>query len=344
MESISDKAKTLLSIEDLSVTLYTDKVTVCPVNTVNYSVESGKVLAIVGDSGSGKTVMNMAPLGLLPQGVTVDIEGSVKFEGKNLLTMKEQEKQKIRGGEIGVIFQDPLSSLNPVRRIGPQITEIIELHLGLSASAAKKRAVDMLNLVGIPNPKSRMKQYPHEMSGGMRQRVCIAMSIAGEPKLLIADEPTTALDVTVQAQIVSLLKDIQKRLNMSIVLITHDIGIVSGMADYVAVMYAGRLIEFGPVEKVLLESMHPYTWGLLDSVSTLSTPIGMPFQGIKGNPPNLTLNIEGCPFVPRCDYSIADCNEGRPLLTNCDDREIGHSTACPVANNKTLHYSSIRKS
>ena len=257
---------------------------------------------------------------------------------------KEQEKQKIRGGEIGVIFQDPLSSLNPVRRIGPQITEIIELHLGLSASAAQKRTIDMLNLVGIPNPKSRMKQYPHELSGGMRQRVCIAMSIAGEPKLLIADEPTTALDVTVQAQIVSLLKDIQKRLNMSIVLITHDIGIVSGMADYVAVMYAGRLIEFGPVEKVLLESMHPYTWGLLDSVSTLSTPIGMPFQGIKGNPPNLTLNIEGCPFVPRCDYSIADCNEGRPLLTNCDDREIGHSTACPVANNKTLRYSAVSKS
>ena len=342
MKSKSVKTKTLLSIEDLSVTLYTDKVTVCPVNKVNYKVESGKVLAIVGESGSGKTVMNMAPLGLLPQGVTADVEGSVLFEGKNLLSMNETEKQRIRGGEIGVIFQDPLSSLNPVRRIGPQISEVIELHLGLSTSAAQKQAVDMLNLVGIPNPESRMKQYPHELSGGMRQRVCIAMSIAGEPKLLIADEPTTALDVTVQAQIVSLLKDLQKRLNMSIVLITHDIGIVSGMADYLAVMYAGRLIEIGPVEKVLLESMHPYTWGLLDSVSTLSTPIGMPFQGIKGNPPNLTLNIKGCPFVPRCDYSIDDCNEGRPLLTNCDG-EIGHSTACTVANKKNLRYSAVSK-
>ena len=330
--------KTLLSIEDLSVTLYTDKVTVCPVNKVNYSVERGKVLAIVGESGSGKTVMNMAPLGLLPQGVTADVEGSVQFEGKNLLSMNEKEKQRIRGGEIGVIFQDPLSSLNPVRRIGPQITEVIELHLGLSTSAAQKQTLDMLNLVGIPNPESRMKQYPHELSGGMRQRVCIAMSIAGEPKLLIADEPTTALDVTVQAQIVSLLKDLQKRLNMSIVLITHDIGIVSGMADYLAVMYAGRLIEIGPVEKVLLESMHPYTWGLLDSVSTLSTPIGSPFQGIRGNPPNLTLNIKGCPFVPRCDYAIENCSEDRPLLSSCGDNESGHATACPVAKEQNISY------
>ena len=320
----------LLSVRDFTVTLYTEMTSVRAADRVSYDVDEGDVLAIVGESGSGKTVLNMAPLGLLPSGVTVDLSGSVNFAGRDLLTLGESDLRGIRGAGVGVIFQDPLSSLNPVRRIGPQVAEVAELHLGLTASAAEKRAGELLALVGIPDPEQRLGQYPHELSGGMRQRVGIAMSIAGEPKLLIADEPTTALDVTVQAQIVSVLKELQARLGMAIILITHDIGVVSGMASQVAVMYAGRIAELGPVDEVLLRPQHPYTRGLLDSLPSLNVPVGTPFKGLRGIPPALSSPIRGCPFVPRCDHSVPTCSSERPMLAPAGDAHRKHWTACPV--------------
>ncbi len=320
----------LLSVRDFTVTLYTERTSVRAADRVSYDVHEGEVLAIVGESGSGKTVLNMAPIGLLPSGVTVDLTGSVMFQGRDLVAFGESELRRIRGGEVGVVFQDPLSSLNPVRRIGKQVAEVAEIHLGLTPSAAEKRTVELFTLVGIPDPVQRLRQYPHELSGGMRQRVGIAMSIAGEPKLLIADEPTTALDVTVQAQIVSVLKDLQATLGMSIILITHDIGIVSGMADHVAVMYAGRIAELGPVDDVLLRPQHPYTRGMLASLPSLTAPVGTPFKGLRGIPPELTSPIRGCPFVPRCDSSVSTCRSQRPVLAPVGDAARNHRAACPV--------------
>ena len=320
----------LLSVRDFTVTLYTEMASVRAADRVSYDVDEGDVLAIVGESGSGKTVLNMAPLGLLPSGVTVDLSGSVTFAGRDLLTLGEPDLRGIRGGEVGVIFQDPLSSLNPVRRIGPQVAEVAELHLGMTAGAAERRAGELLALVGIPDPEQRLRQYPHELSGGMRQRVGIAMSIAGEPKLLIADEPTTALDVTVQAQIVSVLKALQARLGMAIILITHDIGVVSGMADKVAVMYGGRIAEVGPVDDVLLRPRHPYTRGLLDSLPSLNVPVGTPFKGLRGIPPQLSAPIRGCPFVPRCDHTVPACSTERPALAAVGGSHPDHRAACPV--------------
>ena len=319
-----------LSVRDFTVTLYTERTSVRAADRVSYDLDEGEVLAIVGESGSGKTVLNMAPLGLLPSGVTVDLTGSVIFMGHDLLAFSESELRNIRGSEVGVIFQDPLSSLNPVRRIGNQVAEVTETHLGLTPTAAENRTIELFSLVGIPDPVQRLRQYPHELSGGMRQRVGIAMSIAGEPKLLIADEPTTALDVTVQAQIVSVLKDLQARLGMSIILITHDIGIVSGMANQVAVMYAGRIAELGPVDNVLLHPQHPYTRGLLTSLPSLTAPDGMPFKGLRGIPPALTLPIGGCPFVPRCDHCVSSCRSERPVLAPVGGVHSKHWAACPV--------------
>ena len=325
-----ESSRRLLSVRDFTVTLYTELASVRAADRVSYDVDEGDVLAIVGESGSGKTVLNMAPLGLLPSGVTVDLSGSVTFAGRDLLTLEESDLRGVRGGEVGVIFQDPLSSLNPVRRIGPQVAEVAELHLGVTASAAEKRAIELLSLVGIPDPEQRLRQYPHELSGGMRQRVGIAMSIAGEPKLLIADEPTTALDVTVQAQIVHVLKELQTRLGMAIILITHDIGVVSGMATRVAVMYAGRIAELGTVDDVLLRPRHPYTRGLLDSLPSLNVPVGTPFKGLRGIPPKLSSPIRGCPFVPRCDHNVPTCSAERPMLAPVGDSHRDHRAACPV--------------
>jgi peptide/nickel transport system ATP-binding protein len=331
MMSGTTSSRPLLKVENLSVSLFTETATARPVAGVNYSVEAGRTLAVVGESGSGKTIMNLAPLGLLPAGVTADFGGAVHFEGRDLLRMSPAELRQVRGGGIGVVFQDPLSALNPARRIGSQIVEVIELHLGLTAAAAEARAADLLTLVGIPDPVSRLRQYPHELSGGMRQRVMIAIGIAGEPKLLIADEPTTALDVTVQAQIIHLLKDLQKRLGMAAVLITHDIGVVAGMADTIAVMYAGTVVETGEVEDVLLQPQHPYTRGLLDSVPQRSAPIGSAFKGLPGLPPDLSRRIGGCAFAPRCAYSQPECRSVRPSLKPVTGGR-GHLAACPVVN------------
>ena len=334
MSGLNATKGTLLEVSNLSVTLHTPKTSVRPVDRVSYRLGEGEVLAIVGESGSGKTILNMAPLGLLPSGVDADLEGSVRFEGREVLNAPEEQLQRLRGGKIGVIFQDPLSALNPVRRIGRQVAEVAELHLGLTTAQAEHRAADLLSLVGLPDPVSRLHQYPHELSGGMRQRVGIAMSIAGEPKLLIADEPTTALDVTVQAQIVTLLRELQQRLKMAIVIITHDFGVVSGMATKVAVMYAGRLSELGPVDDVLIDPVHPYTKGLLRSVPSLSAEIGSKFVGLPGQPPDLSRPVHGCAFAPRCPAAIPSCSVNRPSLLSVAGRNIEHVDACPVVVNQ----------
>jgi peptide/nickel transport system ATP-binding protein len=323
-----------LEVESFSVTLHTASVSVCPVDRVSYRVEAGEVLAVVGESGSGKTILNMAPLDLLPVGVDADMAGSVRFEGRDLLKMSVSELESVRGGGIGVVFQDPLSALNPVRKVGRQLIEGIERNLSLTLAQSESRAAELLTLVGLPDPKSRMQQYPHELSGGQRQRVGIAMGISGEPRLLIADEPTTALDVTVQAQIVELLKDLQRRMGMAIVIITHDFGVVSGLADKVAVMYAGRLSELGSVRDVLVDPAHPYTRGLLQSVPSLTVPMDTPFIGLPGQPPNLARRIDGCAFAPRCDKVRDDCRVHRPGLLSVTRSSDGHLAACPVTVNQ----------
>jgi peptide/nickel transport system ATP-binding protein len=320
----------LLSVNNLTVDLLTAKSAVRPVDGVSYSVRQGECLAIVGESGSGKTVMNFAPLGLMPTGVTTALSGSVKFDGHELIGLSEPELRKFRGKSIGFIFQDPMSALNPVRRIGRQIAEMAELHLNMTPKAAEARALDLIKLVGISDPTARLRQYPHELSGGLRQRVVIAIALAGEPKLLIADEPTTALDVTVQAQILRLLKDLQQRLNMAMVLITHDMGVVAGAADNIVVMYAARAAERGPVDRVLVDPHHPYTRGLINAIPRREDPIGSQFRGLPGVPPTLGAPIKGCAFAPRCDLAIAACSTHRPPLVPTPDGKV--FVACPVVN------------
>ncbi|MCB4771023.1 ABC transporter ATP-binding protein [Ancylobacter sp. Lp-2] len=307
-------SEALLDVSNLDVTLHTERATVRASRAVTYSVAAGRTLAIVGESGSGKTILNLAPLGLLPPGVTADITGEVRFDGKLVLGDGVNQIASHRGKDIGVIFQDPLSALNPARRIGSQIMEVAEQHLGMTARAASAHAAELLKMVGIPDPVARLSQYPHELSGGMRQRVVIAAAIAAEPKLLIADEPTTALDVTVQAQIISLLRQLQKRIGMAIVLISHDIGVVAGMADAIAVMYAGAIVEIGSADDVLVQPSHPYTRGLLASVPRLDTPLGAPFRGLPGLPPDLSRPLKGCAFEERCSVALEACGSARPPL------------------------------
>ena len=319
----------LIEARDISITLFTPTATVFPVDKVSYSVTAGRTLAIVGESGSGKTVLNLAPLGLMPAGVACDIEGSIRLNGREIVGLPEGEMQGVRGREVGVIFQDPLSALNPMRRIGKQIAEVTERHAGLTARAATARALDLMRLVGIPDVSERLQQFPHELSGGMRQRAMIAIAIAAEPKLLIADEPTTALDVTIQAQILDLLKDLQRRLGMGIVLITHDIGVVAGMADDVLVMYAGRMAEIGNVEAVLTAPRHPYTQALLNSIPDPASRVGSRFSGLPSAPPDLGNRPKGCAFAPRCEFAIDACRVARPSLALVKDGSAGHMSACP---------------
>ncbi|MDX0480845.1 ATP-binding cassette domain-containing protein [Sinorhizobium medicae] len=320
----------LLSVKNLTVDLLTAKSALRPVDGVSYAIRQGQCLAIVGESGSGKTVMNFAPLGLIPTGVATNLSGSVRFEGQELIGLSEPEVRKLRGKSIGFIFQDPMSALNPVRRIGRQIAEMAELHLNMSPRAAEARALDLVKLVGISDPAARLSQYPHELSGGLRQRIVIAIALAGEPKLLIADEPTTALDVTVQAQILRLLKDLQQRLNMAMVLITHDMGVVAGAADNIVVMYAARAAECGPVDKVLVNPRHPYTRGLINAIPRRDDPIGSEFRGLPGVPPTLGAPIQGCAFAPRCEFAVAACTRARPPMVPTADSNV--CVACPVVN------------
>ena len=316
----------LLSVSDLHTSFFTYAGEVKAVDGVSFSIEEGEAVALVGESGCGKSVTALSIMGLInPPGKI--LSGSIDFGGRNLLGLSERELQRIRGNEIGMIFQDPMTSLNPVLSIEAQLMEGLRLHQGLRGRAARKRAVELLEMVGIPSPAQRLKQYPHQFSGGMRQRVMIAMALSCQPKLLIADEPTTALDVTIQAQIFELMKDLQSRFGMAIILITHDLGVVAGLARKIYVMYAGRIVESGPVDRVYYKPKHPYTWGLLGSVPRLDDTAKRRLVPIKGQPPDLLAPPSGCAFSPRCRYAMKICLLERPAFSACGD-EVGHEVAC----------------
>ncbi len=299
----------VLSLKDFRVSFNTMNGTVRAVRGIDIDVERGEMVGIVGESGSGKSVTFLGMMGLLPRSAT--IEGSAVLDGTELVGMKPKQFMAVRGKKIAMIFQDPLSALNPVHKIGSQIVEMIRSHEKITKAAAARRAVELLDIVGIPQPDQRAVQYPHEFSGGMRQRVMIAMAIANEPDVLIADEPTTALDVTVQAQILEVLQRIQKDLNTSIVLITHDLGVVARVVDRVQVMYAGRAVERAQVDDLFGESSHPYTRGLLKSLPSQDKDRLVP---IPGSPPNMLEPPPGCSFAPRCDFAVEACTQTLPEL------------------------------
>ncbi len=313
----------LLELTDLTVDFRTDDGTVHAVRGVDLIVKKGEVVAVVGESGSGKSVTAMSVLGLLPP--SAKIGGSISWQGEELLEASEKRMREVRGAEVAMIFQDPLTALNPVYKVGDQIVEMLQAHGKVSKRDARARAVEMLELVGIPQPLKRSRQYPHEFSGGMRQRAVIAMALACDPQLIIADEPTTALDVTVQAQVLELLTELSERLGTAIVLITHDLGVVAGMADRVVVMYAGRLVEKGTVDEVFDETAHPYTAGLLDSLPRLDSDD--PLLPIGGQPPSMLRPPPGCSFHVRCRFceESAGCTTEVPELVDFGD---GHVSAC----------------
>ncbi len=291
----------LLEVRDLVVHFETEDGLVRAVDGVSYNIERGKTLGIVGESGSGKSVSSLTVMGLT-RARSARISGEVMFDGKNLLTASDEELRKIRGNDIAMIFQDPLSSLHPFYKVGAQIVEAIRAHRDVSKAQAFDRAVEMLGLVGIPEPRRRAESYPHEFSGGMRQRAMIAMALANDPKLLIADEPTTALDVTVQAQILELIERLQGEFDTAVVIITHDLGVVAEMADEIGVMYAGRIVEKADKMSIFAAPEHPYTWGLLSSIPRLDTPRDEELTPIAGRPPSLINLPGGCSFHPRCPY------------------------------------------
>lgn len=323
----------LLEVNDLHVEFAGGGRTVHAVRGLSYDIRPGETLGIVGESGSGKSVSALALLGLLPIRGRVS-QGHIQFEGRNLVGLSEGELRRIRGARIAMIFQDPLSSLNPVLTIGRQITEAVVAHDKVGRKAATARAIELLELVGIPGATKRLNDYPHQFSGGMRQRVMIAMALSCEPSLLIADEPTTALDVTIQAQILALLARLSSELSMAVLLITHDLGIVAGFADRLGVMYAGRLVELGQTETVLSRPAHPYTVGLLRSLPRLDRPRQAELTPIEGAPPDLATEIVGCPFAPRCAWRVTDCwKVDPPLDTISVTRDTGvtlhpHMAAC----------------
>jgi oligopeptide/dipeptide ABC transporter ATP-binding protein len=302
----------LLAVDDLRVTFTGDR-TVHAVRGLSYAIAAGERLGLVGESGSGKSVSTLALLGLLP-GHASSVTGSAAFAGQELIGTSDRVLRSVRGAKVGMIFQDPLVSLNPVLTIGRQITEGVRAHLGLSRAAANQRAVELLDLVGIAAPARRVKAYPHELSGGMRQRAMIAIALSCRPALLIADEPTTALDVTVQAQILDLLRRLRADMGMATLLITHDMGVVAGFVDRVAVMYAGRIVEIGPTREVLADPAHPYTVGLLRSLPRLDRPRQLELVSIDGAPPDLRTEPAGCPFRPRCASAVARCADEDPPL------------------------------
>jgi oligopeptide/dipeptide ABC transporter ATP-binding protein len=319
----------VLSVRDLQVTFKTDDGLVKAVDKVSFDLNEGETLGIVGESGSGKSVTSMAILGLLPK--TATISGDVLFRGESLLGRPENELRKFRGNKIAMVFQDALASLNPVMTIGQQIVEAIQVHDDkISVAAARARVVDLLEIVGIPEPSRRVDQFPHEFSGGMRQRAMIAMSISNEPDVLIADEPTTALDVTIQAQVMEVFERIQDRTKSSLLLITHDLGVVAGVADRVMVMYAGRQVELGSVDDVYYRTAHPYAQGLLASLPRLDRRVpGERLHRIKGQPPSLIFLPPGCAFNPRCPHAQpGTCDVKRPELHTV---AFAHTSACHFA-------------
>jgi oligopeptide transport system ATP-binding protein len=324
----------ILQVKDLRISFSTYAGEVEAVRDVSFELRQGETLAIVGESGSGKTVTAKSLMRLLPEANTLIKDGEVIFEGENLLTLSEQRMQEIRGSKIAMIFQDPMTSLDPTMRVGKQIAESLRKHLGLSGQRAKERAVELLTLVGIPNPEDRVRQYPHQFSGGMRQRVVIAIALSCEPQILIADEPSTALDVTIQAQILELLRELQEQLGMSVMLITHDLGVVAHTAHRVAVMYAGKVVETGTLREVFYNPQMPYTWGLLSSIPLPTADRSQELIPIPGSPPDMLNPPKGCPFTPRCPYSMRICAEEMPEYTTFSAE---HKAACwlhhPMAPN-----------
>ena len=315
----------LLELEDLKTQFFTTAGTVKAVDGVSYDIEAGETVGIVGESGCGKSVSALSILRLIPDPPGKIVGGKILFMGRNLLELSDVEIRKVRGHDIAMVFQEPMTSLNPVLTIGRQITETLEHHLGIEREEADARAVELLGLVGISDAERRLKQYPHHFSGGMRQRVMIAMALSCEPKLIIADEPTTALDVTIQAQILELMKDLTRRLGVALIVITHNLGVVARYADRVNVMYAGKIVEKGTARQIYHNPSHPYTLGLLASVPRLDHKRGTKLVPIEGQPPDLTLLDQGCAFRPRCRFAVDRCTHEIPPLEEVGE---GQYTAC----------------
>ncbi len=316
----------LLEVSDLRVSFRTDDGVVHAVDGMSYSVDAGRSLGIVGESGSGKSVSSLSVMGLT-RARNATISGSIKLAGRELVTAPSEELRKVRGDDIAMVFQDPLSSLHPFYKVGDQLVEAVRAHRDVSRAQALDRALEMLDLVGIPDARGRVNSYPHEFSGGMRQRVMIAMALVNDPKVLIADEPTTALDVTVQAQILELMARLQRERDMAIVIITHDLGIVAELTDEIAVVYAGRIVEQGPTTAIFAAPQHPYTWGLLQSIPRLDRPPGTDLVAIPGRPPSLINRPSGCHFHPRCPYVQPRHREVDPALAPAGD-DPRHTVAC----------------
>jgi oligopeptide transport system ATP-binding protein len=330
----SVNSDTILQVRDLQVSFSTYAGEVQAVRGVSFDLKRSETLAIVGESGSGKTVTAKSLMRLLPVANTRIKGGEAIFEGQDLLKLSEKQMQDVRGSKIAMVFQDPMTSLDPTMRVGRQITESLKEHLGLSTQMARERAVELLTLVGIPNPEDRIRQYPHQFSGGMRQRVVIAIALACDPQILIADEPTTALDVTIQAQILELLRELQEQLGMSVILITHDLGVVAHTAHRVAVMYAGKVVETGTLREIFYNPQMPYTWGLLASIPLPTADRSQELIPIPGSPPDMLDPPKGCPFTPRCPYAMRICAEEMPEYTVFSSE---HKAACwlhhPMAPN-----------
>jgi oligopeptide transport system ATP-binding protein len=315
----------LLEIRNLTTHFSTQEGVIRAVNGVSYSLQPGEIVGIVGESGSGKSVSMLSLMRLIPEPPGRIVAGQVFFRGRDLLQFSEAEMEQVRGCEMAMIFQDPMTSLNPTLTIGHQIGETLKLHQGLDNRQARERAAELLSLVGIPNPGDRLKDYPHHFSGGMRQRVMIAIALSCNPLLLIADEPTTALDVTVQAQIVDLVRRLQKYMGMAVIWISHDLGVVARLVERVMVMYAGYVIEDAPVDDLYASPRHPYTLGLLSSLPRLNQAVGMALFSIPGRPPNLAALPPGCSFAPRCSYAAERCRQENPDLRPI---ALRHHVAC----------------
>lgn len=339
-----DRNEPFLVVENLTVQFPTYDGLVQAVSDLSYTVQLGETLGIVGESGSGKSVSSMAVLGLHDVKRS-RLTGSIRVGGKEIIGASNSTLKRVRGNDVSMIFQDPLTALHPFYTVGAQIVEAYRLHNDVSKSVAKKRAVEMLERVGIPQPDRRVNEYPHQFSGGMRQRAMIAMSLVNDPKLLIADEPTTALDVTVQAQILDLMQDLQKEFGSAVVMITHDLGVIAEIADNVLVMYAGRCVEKGTTKQILTHPEMPYTWGLLGSIADVSSDVSKPLIPIPGTPPSLLNPPDGCPFNPRCRHT--DKVEGRRCFTELPElvqhpRQT-HPTRCHIEDPDTIYETEVKE-
>jgi peptide/nickel transport system ATP-binding protein len=335
---VSSDPSPLLDVRELTVRFPTSDGIVQAVTNVSFTLRRGETLGIVGESGSGKSVSNLAIMGLLNPARTT-IAGEVRFEGRELLTLPPDQMRAIRGKDIAMIFQDPFASLHPMYRVGQQISEAVLAHADVGKAKAWERAVELLDQVGIPNAASRARDYPHQFSGGMRQRAMIAMALVHNPSVLIADEPTTALDVTVQAQILELIDQVKKEFDIGVILVTHDLGVVAETANSVLVMYAGRIMEYGPSAEVFRQPQHPYAWGLLDSMPTIEKRLDT-LVPIEGSPPSLLAPPSGCPFHPRCPYAFAPCPKELPPLKA--PAPEAHLDACHLPWERKVEYGAKR--